>query len=93
MQSTAVAGRWGMIRYGTLSGFCAAPFTAATALVPCAGRALAEATGSFAGAFGLLAAVVAAAVLVWRARTRQHPRAWVSCRVQSRVQQRALLRE
>ncbi|MBM7805638.1 MFS family permease [Geodermatophilus bullaregiensis] len=67
LQATAVADRWGTARYGTLSGFFAAPVTAATALAPWAGTALAEALGSHAAAFGLLAAgVVAAAVLAWR---------------------------
>jgi predicted MFS family arabinose efflux permease len=76
LQATAVADRWGTARYGTLSGFFAAPITVATALAPWAGTALAEAIGSYAGAFGLLAAVVvAAAVLAWRAGTGQFPRA------------------
>ena len=68
LQATAVADRWGTARYGTLSGFFAAPITAATALAPWAGTALAEAIGSYATAFGLLAGVVVvAAVLAWRA--------------------------
>jgi hypothetical protein len=72
LQATAVADRWGTARYGTLSGFFAAPITVATALAPWAGTALAEAIGSYAGAFGLLTAVVvAAAVLAWRAGTGQ----------------------
>jgi MFS family permease len=76
LQATAVADRWGTARYGTLSGFFAAPITVATALAPWAGTALAEAIGSYAGAFGLLASVVvAAAVLAWRAGTGQFPRA------------------
>ena len=75
LQATAVADRWGTARYGTLSGFFAAPITAATALAPWAGTALAEAVGSYAGAFSLLAVVVAAAAaLAWRTGTRQLPR-------------------
>ena len=71
LQATAVADRWGTARFGTLSGYFAAPITAATALAPWAGTALAEALGSYAAAFGLLAAgVVAAAALAWRAGRR-----------------------
>jgi MFS family permease len=71
LQATAVADRWGTARYGTLSGYFAAPITAATALAPWAGTALAEVLGSYAGAFGLLAAgVVAAAVLAWQTGRR-----------------------
>jgi MFS family permease len=71
LQATAVADRWGTARYGTLSGYFAAPITAATALAPWAGTALAEALGSYAAAFALLAAgVVAAAVLAWGAGRR-----------------------
>ena len=71
LQATAVADRWGTARFGTLSGYFAAPITAATALAPWAGTALAEAFGSYAAAFGLLAAgVVAAAALAWRAGRR-----------------------
>ncbi len=67
LQATVVADRWGTAHYGTLSGFFSAPVTAATALAPWVGTALAEAIGSYAGAFGLLAAaVVAALVLAWR---------------------------
>ncbi len=67
LQATAVADRWGTARYGTLSGFFSAPITVATALAPWVGTALAEAIGSYAGAFGLLAGVVVAAVvLAWR---------------------------
>jgi MFS family permease len=71
LQATAVADRWGTARYGTLSGYFAAPITAATALAPWAGTALAEALGSYAAAFALLTAgVVAAAVLAWGAGRR-----------------------
>jgi predicted MFS family arabinose efflux permease len=80
LQATAVADRWGTARYGTLSGLFAAPITAATALAPWAGTALAEFIGSYAAAFGILAGVVvAAALLAWRApedmsRPRHRPR-------------------
>ncbi|SNS86941.1 Predicted arabinose efflux permease, MFS family [Geodermatophilus pulveris] len=68
LQATAVADRWGTAHYGTLSGFFAAPVTAATALAPWVGTALAEAIGSYAIAFGVLAGVVLTAVgLAWLA--------------------------
>ncbi|GAB3325762.1 MFS transporter [Geodermatophilus aquaeductus] len=69
LQATAVADRWGTARYGTLSGYFAAPITAATALAPWAGTALAETLGSYAAAFGVFAALVLTAVsLAWWAR-------------------------
>jgi MFS family permease len=75
LQATAVADRWGTARYGTLSGFFAAPITAATALAPWAGTALAEGLGSYAAAFTLLAGVVlvAAALAWWTAPERPAP--------------------
>ncbi len=75
LQATAVADRWGTARYGTLSGFFAAPITAATALAPWAGTALAEGLGSYAAAFALLAGVVvvAAALAWWGASERPAP--------------------
>ncbi len=76
LQATAVADRWGTARYGTLSGFFAAPITAATALAPWAGTALAEAIGSYAAAFGILAGlVVVAAAVAWRGAPRTLTRA------------------
>jgi MFS family permease len=72
LQATAVGDRWGTARYGTLSGFFAAPITAATALAPWAGTALAEGLGSYAAAFTLLAGVVVvAAALAWWAASRR----------------------
>jgi MFS family permease len=69
LQATAVADRWGTAHYGTLSGLFAAPITAATALAPWAGTALAEAVGSYATAAAVLAALVLTAVgLAWSAR-------------------------
>ena len=61
LQATVVADRWGTARYATLAGFFSAPITAATALAPWAGTALAEATGSYPAAFLLLAALIALA--------------------------------
>jgi MFS family permease len=61
LQATVVADRWGAARYGTLSGFFAAPITAAAALAPWAGTAIAEVTGSYPSTFWLLAGLVSLA--------------------------------
>jgi MFS family permease len=61
LQATVVADRWGSAHYGALSGWFAAPITAAAALAPWAGTALAEVLGSYASMFWLLAVLVAAA--------------------------------
>jgi MFS family permease len=61
LQATVVADRWGAARYGTLSGYFAAPITAAAALAPWAGTALADLTGSYPAMFWLLSGLVAAA--------------------------------
>ena len=74
LQATAVADRWGTARYGTLSGYFAAPITAATASAPWAGTALAEAIGSYVAMFGMLAGLVlVAAALAWRGAAREAP--------------------
>jgi MFS family permease len=62
LQATVVADRWGTTRYGTLSGLFSAPITAASALAPWGGTALAELTGSYPAAFWVLAALVVLAV-------------------------------
>ena len=62
LQATVVADRWGSASYGALSGWFAAPITAAAALAPWAGTALAEAVGSYPAMFAGLAVLVAAAV-------------------------------
>lgn len=59
LQATVVADRWGSERYGTLSGYFAAPITAAAAVAPWAGTALADLTGSYPAMFGWLAVLVA----------------------------------
>jgi MFS family permease len=59
LQATVVADRWGAARYGTLAGFFSAPITAAAAVAPWAGTALADLTGSYPAMFGLLAVLVA----------------------------------
>jgi MFS family permease len=61
LQATVVADRWGAARYGTLSGFFAAPITAAAALAPWAGTALADLTGGYSEMFWLLSVIVAVA--------------------------------
>jgi MFS family permease len=61
LQATVVADRWGSARYGALSGWFAAPITAAAALAPWAGTALAEAVGSYPAMFAGLAVLVVAA--------------------------------
>jgi MFS family permease len=74
LQATVVADRWGSARYGVLSGWFTAPITAAAALAPWAGTALAGVLGSYPALFWLLAALVAAAAgLVALAATSRRP--------------------
>ena len=61
LQATAVADRWGSARYGALSGWFAAPVTAAASVAPWAGTALAGALGGYPELFTALAVLVAAA--------------------------------
>lgn len=61
LQATVVADRWGSARYGALSGWFAAPITAAAAVAPWAGTAIAQALGSYPAMFAVLAGLVAAA--------------------------------
>ena len=61
LQATVVTDLWGADRYGTLSGYFAAPITAAAALAPWAGTALAEVTGGSPSMFWLLTALLTAA--------------------------------
>jgi MFS family permease len=61
LQATVVADRWGTERYGSLAGLFAAPITAAAAVAPWAGTALAGITGAYASTFCLLAVLVALA--------------------------------
>ncbi|WP_230421230.1 MFS transporter [Actinomadura soli] len=63
LQATAVSDRWGTAAYGSLSGILAAPITAATALAPFAGAALAAGLGGYPHMFlALTAAAVLAAL-------------------------------
>lgn len=57
LQATVVADRWGTERYGSLAGWFAAPITAAAALAPFGGTALAVWTGGYPAAFAVMAAV------------------------------------
>jgi MFS family permease len=77
LQATVVADRWGGARYGALSGWFAAPITAAAALAPWAGTALAEALGSYPATFAGLAVVVAAAAVAAALSARVPPGARV----------------
>jgi MFS family permease len=61
LQATVVADHWGAERYGTLSGYFAAPITGAAAIAPWAGTAVAGVTGSYPSMFAVLAALVACA--------------------------------
>jgi MFS family permease len=72
LQATVVADRWGTTHYGTLSGLFSAPITAAAALAPWGGTALAELTGSYPAMYWLLATLVAmgAALAAISSRTR-----------------------
>ncbi|MFJ4649203.1 MFS transporter [Streptomyces bobili] len=64
LQATAITDRWGTTHYGRLSGLLAAPTTAASALAPFAGAALAAPLGGYPRMFGLLALITGLAVLV-----------------------------
>ncbi|NPC96032.1 MFS transporter [Nocardioides sp. zg-DK7169] len=65
IQATAVTDRWGPTAYGTVNGILTAPALAAAAIAPFVGATLAQALGSYADAFLVLAAVagVAAALM------------------------------
>ena len=64
LQATAITDRWGITHYGHLSGLLAAPATAASALAPFAGAALAPPLGGYPHLFTLLALVSAVAALI-----------------------------
>jgi MFS family permease len=74
LQATAITDRWGTTHYGRLSGLLAAPTTAASALAPFAGAALATPLGGYPHLFGLLALTSAlAAVVAFGTRARRMP--------------------
>jgi MFS family permease len=58
LQATVVAEEWGRARYASLAGAFAAPITAAGALAPFGGAALADVVGSRTGALTALACLV-----------------------------------
>ncbi|MGW7073665.1 MFS transporter, partial [Streptomyces sp. NPDC054855] len=64
LQATAITDRWGTTHYGRLSGLLAAPTTAASALAPFAGAALASPLGGYPQLFGLLALIAGLAALI-----------------------------
>nr|WP_156699593.1 MFS transporter [Streptomyces sp. Z38] len=64
LQATAITDRWGTTHYGRLSGLLAAPTTAASALAPFVGAALAASVGGYPHLFGVLALIAGLAALV-----------------------------
>ncbi|ONK12989.1 MFS transporter [Streptomyces sp. MP131-18] len=72
LQATAITDRWGATHYGRLSGLLAAPATAAGALAPFAGAALAAPLGGYGHLFALLSlvSVVAAVTAGWTSPSR-----------------------
>ncbi|MFF7643025.1 MFS transporter [Streptomyces canus] len=73
LQATAITDRWGTTHYGRLSGLLAAPTTAASALAPFAGAALAAPLGGYPHLFGLLACLGGLAVLIAAATRAPRP--------------------
>ncbi len=66
LEATLVADHWGTGRYAQLNGVFNAPLTAATAVAPTVGVALAGRTGGYPGLFAVLAAVgLVSAGLAW----------------------------
>ncbi|MET8435983.1 MFS transporter [Streptomyces sp900116325] len=74
LQATAIADRWGTTHYGRLSGLLAAPATAASALAPFVGAALASALSGYPALFAVLALLsgIAALIAVRSASTNTH---------------------
>ncbi|WP_326779193.1 MFS transporter [Streptomyces sp. NBC_01445] len=64
LQATAIADRWGTTHYGRLSGLLAAPATAASALAPFAGAALAAPLDGYPALFAMLALLSGIAALI-----------------------------
>ena len=59
-EATLVADHWGAGRYAAVNGVFNAPLTAAGAIAPSIGAAIAAATGSYPALFAILAAAAAA---------------------------------
>jgi MFS family permease len=71
LQATAVSDHWGAAGYASLNGIFSAPMTAATAIAPTAGAALAAAAGGYQALFVILAGTGAfSAALVLAAKPR-----------------------
>ncbi|PFG68175.1 sugar phosphate permease [Propionibacteriaceae bacterium ES.041] len=70
LQATAITDRWGPRGYGHLSGVLGLPVLLTTALAPFAGAVLAEATGGYATAFVVLAALAAVGTVLMIASAR-----------------------
>ncbi|WP_212761188.1 MFS transporter [Nocardia uniformis] len=73
VKATAVTDRWGATHYGRLNGLLWAPVVVVMALGPWAGTALSAATGSYARAYLVLAAISLVAVLAGSAAGRIPP--------------------
>ena len=69
VQATAITDRWGPDAYGALNGILTAPALAASAVAPFAGAALAQALGSYADAFLVLALVAGTAAVLMSGAT------------------------
>jgi MFS family permease len=70
LQATVVAEEWGAAHYASLAGAFAAPITAAGALAPFGGAAVADVVGSRTGALTALACLVALGALLVAAAHR-----------------------
>jgi hypothetical protein len=70
-EATLVADQWGTRRYAVINGVFNAPVTAAGAVAPAIGAAIATATGSYPLMFAILAAVAASGAIL--AGTAQAP--------------------
>jgi MFS family permease len=64
LQATAITDRWGTCHYATLAGILAAPLTAASALAPWAGTALAGPLGGYPHVFLVLTGLTLAATVL-----------------------------
>ncbi len=74
VQATAVSDRWGTSHFGRLNGVLNAPMLVASAIAPFAGAAIAEATGSQARSFVVLACVAAVAAVLFLATSPRSAR-------------------
>ncbi|HEX5543194.1 MAG TPA: MFS transporter [Micromonospora sp.] len=72
LQATAITDRWGTTAYGTLSGILAAPVTAASALAPWVGAALAGLLGGYPHTFTALAVLAVLATVLATGSVPRH---------------------